>query len=138
MNKDYIKELRIIIEKAKQDIQNYYEENLDEDLEDKEVRKSIDKLLEQLEDTKKIINNNLISTNEGYLVFEDVSCNYVIKFLDGERFQPLTKEGYLDVYIKTKGWKRGKIGYNEAKGHYFYNPEVGYFKLYSNMKVRVR
>ncbi len=138
MHKDYIKELSIIVEKTKHDIQNYYEEDPSEDPEDNEVCKSLEKLLEQLEDTKKTINHYLRNTNEGYLVSENISSNYVIKFLDDDSFQPLNCGCYLEAYVNNKGWNVVKVEHNPKKGYYFYNPEVGYPKLYPNMKVRVK
>ena len=138
MNKDYVKALRAIIEKTKHDIQNYSEEDPNEKSEYTEVRKSLDKLLEQLENTKNTINHYLRSTNEGYLVLENVSSNYVIKFLDGDTFQPLVCGSYIEAYINNKAWNVVKIEHNSKQGYYFYNPEIGCQSIYPNMKVRVR
>ena len=82
MDIDDINELSSIVEKTKNDIRNYYEKDLSEESEGNEVSKSLGKLLEQLEDTKNTINFYLRSTNEGYLVLENISSNYVIKFLN--------------------------------------------------------
>lgn len=138
MDKDFIKALGVIIEKAKHDIQNYHEVDSSDKSKYNEVSKSLEKLLEQLEDTKNTINHYLRSSNEGYLVLENISANYVIKFLDGTNFQPLLCGSYLDAYIKNKGWCVVKIEQDSENGYYFYNPEIGYQKLYKNMKVRVR
>ncbi|MCB2298701.1 DUF5348 domain-containing protein [Clostridium tagluense] len=138
MDKEYIKAISTIIEKTKHDIQNYYEVDLCEKPKYNEVNKSLEKLLKQLEDTKSTINNYLKITNEGYLVLEHVSSNYVIKFLDGSNFQPLVCGFYLEAYINNKGWSVVKVEYDLKKGYYFYNPEIGCQNLYPNMKVRVR
>ena len=138
MDIDHINELSSIVEKTKNDIRNYYEKDLSEESEGNEVSKSLGKLLEQLEDTKNTINLYLRSTNEGYLVLENISSNYVIKFLNGDGFQPLSSEGYLEVYVNGKGWSVVKVEHSVEKGYYFYNPEIGYPKLYPNMKVRVK
>ena len=138
MNKDYVKALRAIIEKSKHDIQNYREEDPSEKSEYTEVSKSLDKLLEQLEATKSTINHYLRSTTEGYLVLENVSSNYVIKFLDGDNFQPLVCGAYIEAYINNEDWNVVKIEHDSKQGYYFYNPEIGCQNLYPNMKVRVR
>lgn len=138
MEKEYMKEISTIIEKTKHDIQNYYEEEPGKEPVENEVSKSLEKLLEQLEETKSTIKHYLRSTNEGYLVLENVSSNYVIKFLDGDSFQPLVCGSYLETYVNDKGWNVVKIEHSSKKGYQFYNPEIGYPKLYQNMKVRVR
>lgn len=138
MHKDYVKALSIIMDKTKHDIQNYYEEDLGDGLDDINVCKSLKKLVEQLEETKDTLSYYLRNTNEGYLVLENISSNYVIKFLDGDSFQKLNCGSYLEAYLNEKVWKVVKIENNSEKGYSFYNPEIGYQKLYSKMKVRVR
>jgi len=138
MDKEYIKALGIIVEKAKNDIQNYCENDTGKGPEHNDVSKSLEKLLQQLEATKITIKNHLRSTNEGYLVLENVSSNYVIKFPNVNSFQPLICGTYLETYINDKGWNVVKIEHNPKDGYQFYNPEFGYHELYENMKVRVR
>lgn len=138
MNKDYVKALRAILERTKHDIQNYREVDPNATSEYTEVSKSLEKLLEQLEVTKSTINNFLKNTNEGYLVLENISSNYVIKFLDGDNFQPLICGSYIEAYINNKAWNVVKIEQDSKHGYYFYNPEIGRQNLYANMKVRLR
>ena len=138
MDKDCIYELSLIIEKSMLDIEKYYEPDLIEASEENVVSKSLRKLVKELEDTKNTINYYLSSANEGYLVLENISSNYVIRFLNDGSFQPLSSGSYLEIYVNGKGWTVVKIEHSPEKGYYFYNPEIGYPKLYPNMKVRVK
>ena len=138
MHKDSIKALSIIIANTKHDIQNYYEKDSGEKFENTEVNNSLEHLLKQLENTKNTLNHYLRDMNEWYLVLENISSNYIIKFLNGNSFQPLICGCYIEVYVNNKGWTVVKVEYSSKEGYSFYNPEIGYTKLYPNMKVRLR
>lgn len=137
MDNEYAKELDII-ESTKNEIEKCYEDIPSEDLEDNEVSKSLEKLLEQLEATKSIINHFSKPTKEGHLILVYPNAKYQIKFLNGDISNEIECGNYLEICGDDKDWKAGRVEHTIDKGYYFYNSEVRYPVLSSDMKVRVR
>lgn len=112
-----------------------------ETMEEGEIRYTIYKAAEKLNDAKRTIIHFSKPTKEGYLR-ENSSGKFEIKYKDGDTSYPLSCGNSLEVYLKNdrrdvereEGWYSGRVEYSD--GYYFYGP--GNPNLYNGMKARQR
>ena len=138
MDKKYIEKLNTIIKKTKKDIEYIYEEDPGEELEDNEVSKALEILIDKLEDVENTIQYYCRPTKEGHLVLDNSTGKYKVAFLDGTSSKETIIGDKLELYVIGDGWKAGTLEHNTEKCYYFNNSEIKSPVIRQDMKVRIR
>lgn len=140
MNKEYIDSLTTI-EDAKYKLNKLYESEIKGSMENRRAYRTIENLIEALDDAERVIKHYSKSIKEGVL-HEGPTQKFCIEFNDGSSSHWLGCGSDIEIYLNEndeediyEGWHDGRIEHN-GKGYYFHGP--GRPMLYSGMRVRVR
>lgn len=136
MNSNFIKAYKSI-GVCIQELQLYYDITDRTCAIDHEISNNLKWLIEDMKDTQTIIQVYRINTKIGHLVEDKTSKKFYIEYMDGSITSNLNCGNYIEVFLKLKGWKIGRVEY-KTNGYYFYNDEVGHPKLLKGMKARLR
>lgn len=111
-----------------------------ETMEETEIRHSISKAAESLNDAKSNIKHFSKGTREGYLK-KNSQGKFYIQFANGEESYDLSCGNSIEVHLVEntekhieKGWYPGRVEYSNE--YYFYGP--GNPILHTYMRVRIR
>lgn len=132
MNKEYINALDII-ENTLYKLNKIYQLDLDTTMEDKNVYRTIENLIGELESAKWTIEYFAKPVKEGHLV-ENNQNKFYIEFVDGTTSYPLSCGYAIEAYLDGE-WHVGRIEHN-TKGYYFHGADKP--MLYRGMRVRIR